>query len=101
MGMDANGELLERAVDMFVLDPILKIVNAVATPSQNVLDAVLDKTGLQLSDQGRGLEGNELLNAIMRNFLPADELRRSALGDDHHPSSVCPSFPVVPSRDSL
>jgi hypothetical protein len=31
MGTDANGELLEHAVNMFVLDPILKIVNAVTT----------------------------------------------------------------------
>ena len=68
MGMDTNGEPLERAVNMFVLDLILKIVNAAATSSQNVLDAVLDKPEIQLSDQERGLEGNEPLDAIMRNF---------------------------------
>ena len=74
VGTDANGEPLERAVDIFVLDPILKIVKAVTTSNQNVLDAVLDKPGLQFSDQERGPEGNELFNAIVRYFFPADEV---------------------------
>lgn len=57
---------------MLVMDPILKIVNTVTTSNQKVLDAILDKLGLQLSGQERGLEGNELLNAVMRKVLPAD-----------------------------
>jgi len=72
-GTATNGEPLERAFNMFVLDPILKIANAVTASNRKVLDAVLDKLGLQLSDQERGLEGNELLNAVMRNFLPVDD----------------------------
>ena len=72
-GTDADGEPLERAFNMFVLDPILKIANAVATSNRKVLDAILNKLGLHLSDQEQELEGNELLNAVMRNFLPAGE----------------------------
>ena len=72
IGTDASGEPLERAFNMLVMDPILKIVNAVTTSNQKVLDAILDKLGLQLSGQERGLEGNELLNAVMRKVLPAD-----------------------------
>jgi elongation factor 2 len=73
IGTDASSEPLERVFNMFVLEPILKIVNAVTTSNRKVLDSVLDKLGLQLSDQERGLEGNELLNAVMRKFLLADE----------------------------
>jgi elongation factor 2 len=70
VGTDTNGKPLERAFNMFVLDPILKIVDAVTTSDQNFIDRVIVKLGLQLSDRERGLKGNEQLNAIMRNFLP-------------------------------
>ena len=73
MGTDANDEPLDCTFNMFILDPILKIVNAVTTSGQNVSDTVLGKLGLQLLDQEQGLEASELLNAIMLNFLSADK----------------------------
>jgi elongation factor 2 len=68
--MDADGQSLERAFNMFVLDPILKIANAVTISNQKILDADLDKLGLLLSDQEQGLEGKEFLNAVVQNVLP-------------------------------
>ncbi|KIM39451.1 hypothetical protein M413DRAFT_446956 [Hebeloma cylindrosporum] len=73
-GMDADGQPLERAFNMLVLDPILNIVNEpVTTSDQKAVNMILKELGLHLSDQERGLEGKALLNAIMRNFLPAKE----------------------------
>jgi len=73
VGTDADGKPLERAFNMFVLDPILSIVDAVMTSNHKVLDEIIGRLGLQLSDRERKLNGSEFLNTIMRNFLPAGE----------------------------
>ncbi|KAJ6487915.1 P-loop containing nucleoside triphosphate hydrolase protein [Mycena sanguinolenta] len=68
---DADGEHLERSFNMFVLDPILKIFEAVMGTAEDALDAILQKLEIELTRAERSLDGRQLLKAIMMKFLPA------------------------------
>ncbi|KAJ1908806.1 translation elongation factor 2, partial [Mycoemilia scoparia] len=74
-GTTADGKPLERAFNMFVLDPIYKIFNSVMNPApgqgkEHAL-TLLDKLEVQLTPDERELEGKALLKVAMRKFLPA------------------------------
>lgn len=68
-----TGKPLERAFNMFVLDPIYKIFDAVLKGKTDHLDSLLDKLEIKLNQTDRSLEGKGLLKVIMRRFLPAGD----------------------------
>lgn len=70
--LDADGKPLERAFNMFVLDPIFKIFDAVLNAKGDIL-SMLDKLSIKLTQDERELEGKALLKVIMRKFLPAGD----------------------------
>jgi elongation factor 2 len=72
-GTDANGKPLERAFNMFVLDPIFKIFDAVMNSKKDAIGPVLEKLEIKLLQKERDLEGKELLKVVMHKFVPASE----------------------------
>jgi elongation factor 2 len=72
VGKDANGQPLERAFNMFVLDPIFKVHDAVMNHKDSI-PGVLEKIGVKLEPRERDLEKKALFKAIMRQYLPAGD----------------------------
>ncbi|KAI0248384.1 P-loop containing nucleoside triphosphate hydrolase protein [Lactifluus subvellereus] len=70
---DADGKPLERAFNMFVLDPIFKIFESVMNFQKDKIAPMLDKLDIKLAQNERDLEGKALLKVIMRKFLPAGD----------------------------
>ncbi|GJE89236.1 eukaryotic translation elongation factor 2 [Phanerochaete sordida] len=70
---DADGKPLERAFNMFVLDPIFKIFDAVMNNKKDAVTLMLDKLDIKLAGAERELEGKALLKVVMRKFLPAGD----------------------------
>ncbi|CAO3576313.1 unnamed protein product [Absidia cylindrospora] len=72
-GTDADGNQLERAFNMFVLDPIFKIFDSVMNFKKEQTTTLLDKLGIVLKPEERDLEGKPLLKVVMRKFLPCGD----------------------------
>jgi len=72
-GADADGKPLERAFNMFVLDPIFKIFDAVMNFKKDAIGPMLEKLEIKLLQDERDLEGKALLKVVMRKFVPASE----------------------------
>ncbi|TDL19669.1 P-loop containing nucleoside triphosphate hydrolase protein [Rickenella mellea] len=70
---DANGNQLERAFNMFVLDPIFKIFDAVMESKEEQTTMLLEKLDIKLLREEKELMGKPLLKVIMRKFLPAGD----------------------------
>jgi elongation factor 2 len=66
-----EGKTLERAFNMFILDPIFKIFSSVMNFKKDEITTVLEKLDLKLPPEDREKEGKQLLKAVMRTFLPA------------------------------
>ncbi|KAI6047832.1 P-loop containing nucleoside triphosphate hydrolase protein [Pisolithus marmoratus] len=65
--------LQERAFNMFVLDPIYKIFDAVMNFKKDQIAPMCEKLDIKLAQDERDLEGKALLKTIMRKFLPAGD----------------------------
>jgi elongation factor 2 len=72
-GTAADGKTLERAFNMFVLDPIFKIFDAVMNFKKDSIAPMLEKLDIKLTQDETELEGKALLKVIMRKFLPAGD----------------------------
>jgi len=70
---DADGKQLERAFNMFVLDPIFKIFDSVMNFKKEETTTLLEKLEVKLAPDERDLEGKALLKVVMRKFLPAGD----------------------------
>jgi elongation factor 2 len=70
---DADGKPLERAFNMFVLDPIYKVFDSVMNFKKDKIATMIEKLEIKLAQEERDLEGKALLKAIMRRFLPAGD----------------------------
>jgi elongation factor 2 len=68
-----DGKHLERAFNMFVLDPIFKIFDAVMNFKKDAIGPMLEKLDIKLAAKELDLEGKDLLKVVMRKFLPAGE----------------------------
>lgn len=72
--MDADGKPLERAFNMFVLDPIFKIFDAVMKHKKDQVDNMCEKLEIKLTSEEKEIsDAKALLKTIMRKFLPAGE----------------------------
>ncbi|KAJ2955663.1 hypothetical protein NQZ79_g8362 [Umbelopsis isabellina] len=70
---DAEGKPLERAFNMFVLDPIFKIFDSVMNFKKDQTATLLEKLEIKLAADEKDLEGKQLLKVVMRKFLPAGD----------------------------
>ncbi|KAI8617455.1 P-loop containing nucleoside triphosphate hydrolase protein [Chytriomyces sp. MP71] len=68
---DADGKNLERAFNMFVLDPIYKLFDSIMNFKKEQTASLLEKLNITLKSEDRELEGKALLKTVMRTFLPA------------------------------
>ncbi|CAB4252046.1 similar to Saccharomyces cerevisiae YDR385W EFT2 Elongation factor 2 (EF-2), also encoded by EFT1 [Maudiozyma barnettii] len=68
---DAEGKPLDRAFNMFVLDPIFRIFAAVMNFKKDEIPTLLEKLEIGLKGDEKDLEGKALLKVVMRKFLPA------------------------------
>ncbi|AGO13289.1 AaceriAFR142Cp [[Ashbya] aceris (nom. inval.)] len=68
---DADGKPLERAFNMFVLDPIFRLFAAIMNFKKDEIPVLLEKLEISLKSDERDLEGKALLKIVMRKFLPA------------------------------
>lgn len=68
---DANGKPLERAFNMFVLDPIFRLFAAIMNFKKDEIPTLLEKLEINLKTDEKELEGKALLKVVMRKFLPA------------------------------
>ena len=70
---DADGKSLDRAFNMFVLDPIYKIFDAVMNFKKEQVFSMLEKLDVKLTQEEKDLDGKALLKVCMRKFLPAGD----------------------------
>lgn len=70
---DADGKPLERAFNVFVLDPIYKLFDAIMNMKKDRIDSMLEKLEIHLDPLERSCEGKELLKVVMKKFLPAGD----------------------------
>jgi elongation factor 2 len=68
-----DGQELERAFNMFILDPIYKIFGAVMDFKKEQIAPMLEKLDVKLTSDEKDLDGKALLKVIMRKFLPAGD----------------------------
>ncbi|CCH58058.1 hypothetical protein TBLA_0A02590 [Henningerozyma blattae CBS 6284] len=68
---DADGKPLERAFNMFVLDPIFRLTNAIMNFKKEEIPVLCEKLEITLKAEERELEGKALLKVVMRKFIPA------------------------------
>ncbi|WLF77545.1 translation elongation factor 2 [Lodderomyces elongisporus] len=68
---DADGKPLERAFNMFVLDPIFRLFAAIMNFKKDEIPTLLEKLEISLKADEKELEGKALLKVVMRKFLPA------------------------------
>lgn len=68
-----EGKPLERAFNMFVLDPIYKLFDAIMNVKKDVTFNMLEKLEIKLKPEELELEGKALLKVVMKKFLPAGE----------------------------
>ncbi|KAF9544412.1 Elongation factor 2 [Mortierella hygrophila] len=72
-GTDAEGKPLERAFNMFVLDPIFKLFDTTMNKKKEDVHGLLEKLEITLKSDEKDFEGKLLLKTIMKKFLPAGE----------------------------
>lgn len=70
---DAEGRPLERAFNMFVLDPIYRVFDSVMNNKKDGIGQILEKLDIRLTPKEIQLEGKDLLKVVMRKFLPAGD----------------------------
>ncbi|KAF8927986.1 P-loop containing nucleoside triphosphate hydrolase protein [Dissophora ornata] len=70
---DADGKPLERAFNMFVLDPIFRLFDTTMNKKKEDVLALLEKLSITLKTEEKEFEGKLLLKTIMKKFLPAGE----------------------------
>ncbi|CEI88052.1 Putative ZYRO0D11044p [Rhizopus microsporus] len=70
---DAEGKPLERAFNMFVLDPIYRIFDSIMNFKKEQTATLLEKLEITLSSDEKDLDGKALLKVVMRKFLPCGD----------------------------
>ncbi|KAF9134481.1 Elongation factor 2 [Mortierella sp. 14UC] len=70
---DAAGKPLERAFNMFVLDPIFKLFDSIMNFKKDQAFKMLEKLEITLKNDEKEMEGKLLLKTVMKKFLPAGE----------------------------
>ncbi len=68
---DDKGKPLDRAFNMFVLDPIFRLFAAIMNFKKEEIPVLLEKLEINLKSNEKELEGKALLKVVMRKFLPA------------------------------
>jgi len=63
----------KRAFNMYVLDPIYKVFDAIMNYKKEQTASLLVKLGIKLNPEDQDKDGKQLLKVVMRTWLPAGE----------------------------
>jgi len=63
----------KRAFNMYVLDPIYKVFDAIMNYKKEEITTLLTKLGVKLLPEDQDKDGKQLLKTVMRTWLPAGE----------------------------
>lgn len=63
----------KRSFNMYVLDPIYKVFDAIMNYKKEMIDTLLVKLNIDLRPEDKEKDGKQLLKVVMRNWLPAGE----------------------------
>lgn len=63
----------KRSFNMYVLDPIYKVFDAIMNYKKDMVNTLLEKLKIELRPEDRDKDGKQLLKVVMRNWLPAGE----------------------------
>jgi len=63
----------KRSFNMYVLDPLYKVFDAIMNYKKDETDSLLTKLGIKLSLEDREKDGKNLLKAVVRQWLPAGD----------------------------
>lgn len=67
-----SGKPLKRAFVQFIMEPIVKLITAImANEAEEVIEKMLEKIGVKLSEEDKKLKDKKLMKAIMRKWLSA------------------------------
>jgi len=66
-------EANKRSFNMYVLDPIFKVFDAIMGYKKEEIEKLLVKLGVQLKGEEKEEDGKKLLKTVMRKWLPAGE----------------------------
>ncbi|ODQ81900.1 hypothetical protein BABINDRAFT_160131 [Babjeviella inositovora NRRL Y-12698] len=88
---DADGKSLDRAFNMFILDPIFRLFASIMNFKKDEIPALLEKLEIVLKGDEKDLEGKALLKVVMRKFLPAADALLEMIVI-HLPSPVTAQF---------
>jgi elongation factor 2 len=72
-GQGPDGTPIERAFNLFVLDPIFRLFDAILNVKKDLISTLLEKLEIQLKPDERDLEGKPLMKVVMKKFLPAGD----------------------------
>ncbi len=70
-GEDAEGKPLRRAFAQFIMDPICKLCQNIMAGLKTEYEDMLQKLGIELTQEDRTLTDKHLLKAVMSKWLPA------------------------------
>ncbi|KAI9098616.1 P-loop containing nucleoside triphosphate hydrolase protein [Phlyctochytrium arcticum] len=70
---DTDGKALERGFNVFVLDPIFRLFDAIMNFKKDEIPKLLEKLEISLKADEKELEGKALLKTVMKKFLPAGD----------------------------
>jgi len=63
----------KRSFNMYVLDPLYKVFDAIMNYKKDETESLLTKLGIKLTVEDREKDGKALLKAVVRQWLPAGE----------------------------
>jgi elongation factor 2 len=63
----------KRSFNMYVLDPLYKVFDAIMNYKKEETDSLLTKLGIKLTLEDREKDGKNLLKAVVRQWLPAGD----------------------------
>ncbi|KAI8588505.1 P-loop containing nucleoside triphosphate hydrolase protein [Geranomyces variabilis] len=72
-GTDADGKAIDRAFNLFVLDPIFRLFDAIMNFKKEETTKMLEKLEIALKPDEKDFEGKQLLKTVMKKFLPAGD----------------------------
>jgi elongation factor 2 len=72
-GTTADGKSIERAFNLFVLDPIFRLFDAIMNVKKDATASMLEKLQIDLKSDELELEGKPLMKVVMKKFLPAGD----------------------------
>jgi elongation factor 2 len=70
---DDDGNELKRAFCNFILDPLLKLSNSIATGKKEVYQPLLEKLNIVLKGEELDLQGKHLIRKVMQKWINASE----------------------------